>query len=210
MTEPVVARRRLSGLSLGRVGAWKDSVAVIVSVSALAVSILGWVAANRPADVKLVFASKVHLSAGSTARVYLQPVFVSTAANDRAEVIDTVTATIAVSGAPGIHDLTWTQTGVWDIGPFPDYTVSWGITSLNPEPILITPARPQTAILQFNAAPGFAWVPGTYRIDVRAHRLVSTDPLNGALEFELSADQVAEMVRQGDRRFMSFDARTIP
>ena len=155
-----------------------------------------------------VLASQVRLTVGPDAQVYLQPVFVSTAANDRAEVVDAVHATMTRTGAAEAIDLVWHQTGTFDVGPDPDYVVSWRIVDLRPGPILVTPADPGTQVLRFHTAAPFTWVPGSYRIDLVADRLVSTESLEGALSFELTEADVAEITEEGSTRFVTFDART--
>ncbi len=53
---------------------------------------------------------------------------------------------------------------------------------------------------------GFTWQPGTYRVEVRATRLVSAEPLVGAVAFELDEADVARLRQEGPGRFVSFDA----
>ncbi len=138
----------------------KDLVAVVVSVLALVLSGVSFLAAGRPADIKLVLVERVHLSTSPGARLYLQPTFVSTAANERAEVIDAIDVTMTRTGDPTTYHLRWAETGTFDVGPFPDYAVDWKITALEPQPIVVTPAAPQTPVLQLYVADGFDWQPG--------------------------------------------------
>jgi hypothetical protein len=183
----------------------KETVAVGVSVLALALSAISLISASSPADVKLVLVGRVHLSSDPGARVYLQPTFVSTAANDRAEVIESIEATM--TGADGAtHPLRWAETGRFDVGPFPDYEVNWSVTAVDPGPIIVTPSEPQAPILQMDTPDGFTWLPGTYRIDVRAARLVSTESLVGSLTFVLADADVARLRQEGPARFVSFEA----
>ena len=179
----------------------------VVALAALGLSVYNLVEEGRPADVRLVLATQVRLTVGPDAQVYLQPVFVSTAANDRAEVVDAVRATMTRAGTSEVTELVWHQTGTFDVGPNPGYVVSWRITDLRPEPILVTPADPGTQILRFHTASPFTWVPGTYRIDVEADRLVADEPLVGSLSFELTEADVAEITTEGATRFVTFDAR---
>jgi hypothetical protein len=182
-------------------------VAVGVSVVALVLSAISLLSASSPADVKLVLVDRVHLSADPGARVYLQPTFVSTAANDRAEVIESIEATL--TGADGAtHALRWAESGRFDVGPFPDYEVNWSVTAVDPGPIIVTPSEPQAPILQLDTPDDFTWQPGTYRIEVRATRLVSTEPLVGVLSFVLTDADVARLRQEGPSRFVSFEATT--
>ncbi len=184
-----------------------DMAMWIVAVVALTLSILNWVEANRPAEVRLVLADQVRLTVGPEAQVYLQPVIVSTGANARAEVIDAASASMLAPDGATV-DLTWTQTGAFEVGPFPDYRVDWRITSLRPEPIVVTPTDPQTPVLRWRTAAAFTWAPGAYRIELRAHRLVSADPLIGVLLFDLTDADIAELASEGPGRFVAFDARS--
>lgn len=126
-----------------------------VSVAALALSVYNLTEAGKPADIRLVMAAQVRLTVGPSADVYLQPVFVSTATNDRAEVVDAVSATMTGPGAATPVMLDWYQTGAFDVGPTPDYVVDWKITNLRPEPIVITAASPQAPILRFHTDSSF-------------------------------------------------------
>lgn len=182
-----------------------DMAMWIVAVVALTLSVLNWVEANRPAEVRLVLADQVRLTVGPEAQVYLQPVIVSTGANARAEVIDAATASMLTPDGATV-ELVWTQTGAFEVGPFPDYAVSWRITSLRPEPIVVTPADPQTPVLRWRTSGAFTWTPGAYRIELRTNRLVSADPLIGALLFDLSPADVEELSTEGPQRFVAFDA----
>jgi hypothetical protein len=185
----------------------KETVAVAVSVLALALSAISLLSASSPADVKLVLVERVHLSTDPGARVYLQPTFVSTAANDRAEVIQSIAATLtADDGATA--PLRWGETGRFDVGPFPHYEITWVITATDPGPIIVTPAEPQTPIIQLDTPDGFAWTPGAYRIEVRATRLVSGEPLVGRLSFTLTEADVARLRQEGPSRFVTFETTT--
>jgi hypothetical protein len=183
----------------------KESIAVGVSVIALVLSAISLISASSPADVKLVLVDRVHLSVDPSARVYLQPTFVSTAANDRAEVIESIAATLtADDGATA--PLRWAETGRFEVGPFPDYEITWVITAIDPGPIIVTPAEPQTPIIQMDTPEDFAWTSGPYRIEVRATRLVSGEPLVGELSFDLTEADIARLRQEGPNRFVTFEA----
>jgi hypothetical protein len=183
-------------------------LACLVAAFALGISALSWFDAHTAADVKLLLSNEVHLSVGAPrANIYVETVFVSTAANNRAEVVDDIDATLSASG---IHsqDLVWFQTGTFDIGPIPSVEVNWQVTALHPLPIVIDPGNPQHPTLRFRTSSSFTWIPGTYRVTVRAHRVVSHEWLEQSIYFDLSDEGVAEIIRQGDRRFTDFLART--
>jgi hypothetical protein len=183
----------------------RDTIAVGVSVIALVLSAISLFSASAPADVKLVLAERVHLTTDPDARVYLQPTFVSTAANDRAEVIESIGATIRAPDGT-THVLPWDESGRFEVGPFPEYAVTWAITAIDPGPIIVTPSQPQAPTIQLVAPAGFAWTPGAYRIELRATRLVSGEPLVGTLAFELTEADVARLREEGPSRFVSFEA----
>lgn len=185
----------------------KETVAVAVSVLALALSAISLLSASSPADVKLVLVERVHLSTDPGARVYLQPTFVSTAANDRAEVIESIAATMTADGGATAL-LRWGETGRFDVGPFPDYEITWVITAVDPGPIIVTPSTPQTPIIQLDTPDDFVWTADTYRIEVRATRLVSGEPLVGDLSFTLSDADIARLRDEGPSRFVTFEATT--
>lgn len=187
-----------------------DVAALAVAAAAFVVSFLGWQSANNPADVKLVMAHVVHLSSGERTRasIYLQPVFISTAKNDRAEVIDEVSASLSLADKFAGQDLDWYETGDFDVGPYPSYTINWQIIDRNPEPLAITAGTPQSSVLRFLTRSEFQWAVGTYRVELRAHRVVSRDPLVGVLQFELSEADVQEIMAEGPGRFNSFKARS--
>lgn len=137
--------------------------------------------------------------------MYLQPTFVSTAANDRAEVIESIAATLTADDGTTAQ-LRWGETGRFDVGPFPDYEITWVITAVDPGPIIVTPSTPQTPIIQLDTPDGFAWSPGTYRVEVRAARLVSGEPLVGNLSFTLTEADVTRLREEGPTRFVTFEA----
>lgn len=183
----------------------RETIAVGVSVVALVLSAISLISASSPADVKLVLVERVHLSTDPGARVYLQPTFVSTAANDRAEVVESIAATLTADDGTTVP-LRWGETGRFDVGPFPDYEITWVITAVDPGPIIVTPAAPQTPIIQLDTPDGFAWGPGTYRIEVRAARLVSGEPLVGNLAFTLTEADITRLRDEGPSRFVTFEA----
>ena len=58
--------------------------------------------AHGAADIKLLLGREVHLSVGAPrANIFVETVFLSTAANNRAEVVDQIDATLSGSTSTG-------------------------------------------------------------------------------------------------------------
>jgi hypothetical protein len=180
-------------------------VPLAASALSLVLSVASIVVATRDPEVMLILPPIVRIAQGAdfdSAYLYLQPAFVSTGANDRAEVIRDLVLVVQPDGGGDAVEFTWDETArlVYD-----DESGEIGYEYLaDPVPLLVSPTTAQSPLGLFDAPDGWAFEAGTYRLTVRASRVVAAQPLEEGFDLTLDAEQVDQLNASRGTRFLTF------
>lgn len=151
--------------------------------------------AGREPDVLLIGPDQVRLAQGEDygyAYFYLQPVFVSTAQNDRVEVIRDMY--LEVVRAPDSTEMPsgrfeWNEQATLTQDPV-ENTLSYEYVA-DAGPLLISPRMAQQPLCVFNGPAGWYFEPGEYQLRLVATRVVGSKGLTFDFRLSLSADDIA-------------------
>jgi hypothetical protein len=197
---PVTERARqplLKILTLAWVPLTASFVSLILSVAAIYVS-------TQQPEVLLVMPDQIRIAQGhdsGSAFVYLQPAFVSTGKNERAEVISDMT--LSVTGASASpQTLTWTEQ-VQLVGDAQTDGLSYQYAG-DAVPLLVNARTAASPVCLFDAPEGFFFAPGTYTFTLSANRIVASAPLQATFSVTISPENIAVLDEPGTNRFLAF------
>jgi hypothetical protein len=163
-----------------------------IAVLSFALSAYIWYDSNQPPEVELTLPDRARVTQGDeSAWLYLQPRFISTASNDRIDVITNlvVDVTPLEEGSPTAFD--WDEQGTW-VFDHDSRSLTWDWVA-DPGPLVVSPAAPQMPTGLFMAPSGWLWQPGEYEITVTAETTVSDEVLSESSTLVLSEDTVAQL-----------------
>jgi hypothetical protein len=191
----------------------RETVAVVISVLALGVSVFSIYLTTKPPEVLLQMPKKVRVmqaTRNNEAEVYLQPSFINTGQNARGEVIDNIklSVTYLPAGESEERKYVWFGTesyGEWDFTK-EEYDLeyfhegSYSIIS-DPEPLVLSPATTEAPVVFFEAERTFRFEPGTYQLTISASRASKSeaDLLRKTINIELDQGYIDLLNAQGDR-----------
>lgn len=169
--------------------------------------------AGREPDVLLIGPEHVRLAQGEDynyAYFYVQPGFVSTAQNDRVEVIrdmhlEVVETPDGVGLPPGMFD--WNEQGRLNYDPS-DNSLSYEYLA-DAAPLLISPRMAQQPLAVFNGPAGWYFEPGEYQLRLVATRVIGSEQLTFDFLLSLSADDVAFLNGSRGNQFLNFPVEEV-
>lgn len=172
-------------------------VSLILSVAAIYVS-------TQQPEVLLVMPDQIRIAQGhdsGSAFVYLQPAFVSTGKNERAEVISDMTLAVTTASASP-QTFTWTEQ-VQLVGDAQSDGLSYQYAG-DAVPLLVSARTAASPVCLFDAPDGFFFAPGTYTFTLSANRIVASAPLQATFSVTVSPDDIAFLDEPGTSRFLAF------
>lgn len=162
-----------------------------------------WVSLQQP-QVMLIMPDQVRVAQGlesGSAYVYLQPAFVNTGANNRAEVIRDMS--LQVSAGEGSTTFRWDQQ-LRLVGGASSDGLSYEYVG-DAVPLPVTPSTATAPLSLFDAPDGWHFTPGTYTLTLEAQRVVLGDVLRASFTLTLTADHLELLSRPGTEQFLTFD-----
>jgi hypothetical protein len=170
-------------------------VPIVTSLASLAIALWSVIIATSEPEVLMLMPQRVRVAHSlenwTAAIVYVQPSFLSTAKNDRVEVISDIKLHVQpLDGGEG-RDFTWLQHGTWELDP--DQGDLQYQYAGDPGPLTVSPSNAQQPIVVFITDPGWAFNEGDYRLTVTATRVVSAASLQESFTISLTADAVASI-----------------
>jgi hypothetical protein len=165
-------------------------VPIVTSLASLAIALWSVIIATSEPEVLMLMPQSVRLIQGNGAatQVYVQPSFLSTAKNDRIEVISDIRLHVQpLDGGDG-RDFIWQEYGQWLPDPVYDdlefeYVGDSG-------PLLVSPSNAQQPVAIFRTDPAWTFSEGSYRLTITASRVVSSAPLQGSFTISPTARDI--------------------
>jgi hypothetical protein len=185
-------------LSLGWVPLATSSLSLVLAVSSIIIS-------TREPDVVMILPDQVRVAQGDDfgfAYMYVQPAFVNTGANNRVEVLRTMTLEVRAAGGGEPVEFYWDERGelIYDSAGG-SLTYRYVADAV---PLLVSPRDAQVPFAVFNGPKGWYFREGVYWVKLVAHRVVSERPLEGAFEITLTQRDVDFLLASRGRSFLTF------
>ncbi len=181
---------------------WVPLTAALLS---LVLSVVAIYTATQQPSVTLLMPAQVRIALGratGASYLYLQPAFVNTGANNRAEVVRDMV--LHVTG-PARADFTWTEQLRLVTDPATgQLSYQYVADSM---PLVVSPSNAASPLALFMAPHGWFFAAGTYQFNLTADRVVAGSALSGSFSVTLSADNIAFLDQAGPEKFLEFAIR---
>jgi hypothetical protein len=180
------------------------AVPIVISVISLVVSIIGLFISTQLPQAHLELPAAVRAAQGEQAgfgtgisTLYVQPSFVSTNSNPRAEVIEGLKLVVKPKQGEPV-EFTWSTQGEWG-SPDPtaqtqqygesSYAQFYKVTS-DPTPLVVNPGAAVAPVLHFSAPADFQFKEGSYDLILTANRAIVSDPLEDKMTITFTQDHI--------------------
>jgi len=176
-----------------------DVAAVVISLIALLFSLWTFSDQRRSPTVELLAPVVVRFAQqGETAWFFVQPSFANIGSTSRTEVISRINLRVIPNGSATGKEFLWAGLVTFPAGqegPTSD-NIEWNWAG-DPAPLAVTATDPKSPVCYF-VAPGWAWTPGQYNVEITATRSTTTDPLHTlTFKIDLPPDKVKQVISSG-------------
>jgi len=201
-------KHKLPALSSRAIHTWGSFAISLVS---LLIAVNAYIQATREPQVVVIMPEIVRVAQGEDygfAYLYLQPAFVNTAKNDRAEVIRIMALLVERVGDSSTTEsasFSWAEQATFEYDPATgELNYRW---LADAAPLVVSPDRAQTPICVFNGPPGWYFEAGTYRLTLIADLVVGTEEVSGTVEIAPSESEIQTLNGSRGHRFITLRAR---